>query len=1430
MQIIRAAYLPALFLFLAGFAGNLSANTVSLQSSTYSVSESAGSAAIVVLVTRDTGNQDTITVSYTTADGTVAGMDAKQPSDYTKTSGTLSFAPNETAKLVVVPIVDDFVAENTETFSFTLSNPTNATLGTSVATITINDNDSSGTTIGFNPATYPVAENAGSLQLTVTRTGITTGTDTVEFSTASGSATQNADYVAASGSLTFNPGETSKSIPVTILDDSVVEGDETFTVNLSSQGGNFAFGQATAVVTIVDNEASTVTFSNTSYQVAENGVNATITLLRSGNINSAVQVNISTVGVSATADRDYATVSRTVAFAQGQTFAIFDVPIFDDAEVEGTESFFIVLSASPNSGVIVPGGTQTAEVSIIDNESANTVEFVSTTYSASENAGTASITVRVNRVGDQNQVVTVQYFTETGSATPGQDYTAISSGSNKRLTFSAGETLKTFTVTLLNDTLVENTETVGLVLANPTGATLGSLAVSSLAILDDDTAGTVQFSSPAYSVSENAGAITLTVLLNRTGSTTSPVSVQYQTVAGSADGSRFIQTSGTLTFAPGAAVGTITVPVLNDTVVQPPQSFTVELSNPVNATLGLPSSALVALQDDDGLNTVEFDSPEYGVVEINGAVQVRVKATRGADPNQVLTVELSLGATGDTAILGVDYGLPSSTTVTFSAGVNVQNVTIPVADNPAAQGVKTFTVGLINPGPFTSIGAQATARVTIFDNAGPNTAQFLTSANRFKEGDQLAIAITVVRFGDFDVNGTSVDYTTELRIGDTAQPEVNFTPVSGSIFFAPLVAKINDVTVVVDNEHQKTIIIPIPNNTLIQGDVTFHLTLTSSDVAQLGSISSTQITITDDDLGNVVQFSSATYSITEAGGNAVLTVNLIPNGDASKATSVNYAATPITAFSGFDFSPVIGTLTFAPGETSKKILVPINNDTISEDPETFRVTLSNPSPGAIVGTPGSSIVTIIDDDIRSIIQFSPANYTVAENGSSVNLTVTASRQGNPNDILTVKYQTISGTAAQGTDFTSSSDTLTFNAGETQKTINVPITNDTLIESTESFVVSLSEPGPGAAIGTNSGATVDIADDDSPTATIGFSRSSFDVDEGAGFADLTVTRSGGLGVQATVNYSTSDGTAIAGINYVATTGGVTFNVGEVSKTIKIPIIDDPTTNPTLFFAVTLTSPDGTGFVGGIGQATVNIIDNDATAFRFNPSSYSVDEGSGTVTLTVEALRVGDPNETITVDYSTSDGTAIEGSNYTRTSGRLTFGPNIVSQTITVPIIDNTSTDGTTAFGVVLSNPLGDGTNAAPRLGTPSTATVTIIDNDATTFQFASPTYTVNNQAGVASTTITLSRIGDPNVTYSVSYATSDVTAKAGIDYVAASGTLTFGPGVTSKVVNITLINQPVGSPTRQFTINLSNPTNGAFLGTTSSTLVSITNPGSFDQAR
>jgi len=949
---------------------------------------------------------------------------------------------------------------------------------------------------------------------------------------------------------------------------------------------------------------------------------------------------------------------------------------------------------------------------------------------------------------------------------------------------------------------------------------------------------TVAVNPATYSVNENTGQVGVVVLLTRDVGDTQTVTVKFDTADGTAKvGSDYFGASGTLTFAPNESAKLVQISVINDFISEPSETFVLNLSSAVNATITA-GQAIITIVDDDGsangINVVEFSSADYGTVETLGpgqgqaVITLVLNAQRRGDPNQPLTVQLDIGQAGDTAVNGIDYTAIPSQPVTFPAGIDQVIVTVPVNDrSDVAQGNTFFTALLSSEDPFTSIGQPSSARATIFDNAGPNTVQLLSDTFRVQENSQASFTIPVFRTGSFSGGGTNVNFTTEIRNGDTAQAGVNFIPISGTINFAP----IGDP--VVDNQHIGFITVFIPNNELIQGDVTFHVTLTDSDVAQLGPTSTTQIIVGDDDSGNVVQFSAANYSVSEAGPFAMVTVNLIPSGDPTKTSVVDFAATSITAFAGFDFAPISTTLVFQPGEFTKTVLIPIFEDSITEPPETFRVTVSNPGVGTILGTQSTSIVTILDDDLTNIVQFSPVEYSVAENGGAVTVDVIVDRANQPDEVITVFYQTVTNTASSS-DFgaPSPASPLIFAAGETQKSVTIPITNDNLIEGTENFFVVLTsatavtgdgEPAS-AAIGINNTATVSISDDDSPKATIGFSQASFDVDEGAGFANLTVTRSGGLGVQATVNYSTSNGTALAGVNYIASTGSVTFAVNEVTKTIQIPIIDDPTTDPTLTFNVTLTAADGSGFVGGIGQATVNIIDNDATSFRFNPSSYTTDEGSGIVTLTVEALRVGDPTETITVDYATSDGTAKDGSNYTRSSGRLTFGPNIFSQTINVPIIDNGSTDGTTTFTVTLSNPLGGGTtNPPPRLGTPSTATVSIIDNDATTFQFASASYTANDQAGVASATVTLSRIGDPNITYSVSYATSDLSAVAGRDYIATSGKLTFAPGVSAQVINVPLINEPVGEPTRQFLISLSAPTNGAFLGTTSSTVISIINP-------
>lgn len=1420
------------------FSGVASASTVQLAQTSYTVNENAGRVDIAVTVTRTLDANEVIQVDYATMDGTaLAGR------DYTATSGTLTFTSGVSSLTVSVPVNytpgnNDFWPNGSGTFTFRISNPrSNRTPqptinGSEAATVTILDVD--GNRIGFTSTDYQVDEPAAAgqvriVRLVVKRFGANTQPATIQYQTNNGTAVAGRDYFAQSGTLNFpntspdKPGEDAATqfIDITVLNDEAAEGNKTFTVTLSGEYGGSAPGISTTTVTIVDQATTTVRLSSHNYTVSETAGRVTISLVRNGNLNITGTVNLSTSDETAINGRNYTATSTDVVFNAGESAKSVDIPILNDNAVTGTLTFAVTLA--PRSGgpsfLLDPQGS-TARVSIIDAAPSNTVEFVDSDPAVPRGTGPAKIAVRLNRAPGNDQTVTVNYSTANSSgspqaAVPHVDYTPVSG----TLTFAPGQSLRIFEVPILDNTGASDIRRLVLNLSSPSANASLGVSTALLSILPANSAGRIQFSSSEYSAYENNGSVTLTVLLDRTGDTSRTVTVDYFTTPGSAGTNRFVPTSGRLTFANGASLGTITVPILNDTIVQQqPQSFFVTLSNPQNGSLGTPSQAEVFIQDDDGFNTVQFDSPEYGVVEREGAVQVRVRAQRGGDPNQILTVQIALGATGDTATNPEDYQTPSSTIVTFPAGVNVQSVTIPVTDNPAAQGVKTFTVRLVNPGPLTQIGPQSAARVTIFDNAGPNTVQFLATGYRLREGDQAAIGISVVRFGDFDVQGTTVTYTTELRAGDTAQPGVNFEPTSGSIRFAPLISQ----NLVVDNEHQKIIMIPIPNNTLIQGDVTFHVTLTGSDVAQFGNISTTKITIMDDDLGNVVRFSSSTYSVAENSGSAVLTVQLVPSGDASRPSTVDFAATPITAFAGFDFSPVTGTLIFAPGETTKSIIVPIHNDTVAEGPETFRVTLSNPNPGTIVGVPGTTIVTIIDDDVSSTIEFSPANYTVAENAGSVTLTLVANRQGDPSDVLTVGYETIGGTAVAGADFVSTSGTITFGPGETSRSITVQIIDDVLIEGTESFSVILSNPGPGVALGTSSSATIEIADNDSPTASIGFSAASYDVDEGAGFANLTVTRSGGLGVSATVNFTTNNGTALAGQNYQQTSGSVTFAVGEVSKVIQVPIIDDAVPNPTLSFTVTLTSANGTSFVGGQSTATVNIIDNDATTFRFNPTEYTVDEGSGNVTLTVDALHVGNPGDVLTVDYVTTDGTAVEGVRYQRTAGRLTFNAGVTRQTITVPIFDNTIKDGTQFFFVNLSNPQGGSMGAgAARIGS-GRATVTIFDNDATTFQFSSPNYTVNNSSGSATLTVTLSRLINPNGVFTVDYSTSDITAQAGVDYTPTSGTLTFGPGETSRTILVALTPQPTGTPTRQFRVSLSNPSAGAELGTTSSAIVTVNN--------
>ena len=196
----------------------------------------------------------------------------------------------------------------------------------------------------------------------------------------------------------------------------------------------------------------------------------------------------------------------------------------------------------------------------------------------------------------------------------------------------------------------------------------------------------------------------------------------------------------------------------------------------------------------------------------------------------------------------------------------------------------------------------------------------------------------------------------------------------------------------------------------------------------------------------------------------------------------------------------------------------------------------------------------------------------------------------PTDAVTVADATTDGTATAGSDYTAASGTLTFAVGETDLTVTVDLTADALYEAdqNETFTVTLSNP-VNASIATDSGTgTGTIADSDAaPTLTI----DDVTVGEDAGTATFTVTKSGATELQANVDYATADGTALAGADYIAASGFLTFAVAEVSKQISVNIFDDTRFEPYETYTVelsgavnaTLGDTQGLGKIGNTDAA-------------------------------------------------------------------------------------------------------------------------------------------------------------------------------------------------------------------------------------------------------
>ena len=265
-------------------------------------------------------------------------------------------------------------------------------------------------------------------------------------------------------------------------------------------------------------------------------------------------------------------------------------------------------------------------------------------------------------------------------------------------------------------------------------------------------------------------------------------------------------------------------------------------------------------------------------------------------------------------------------------------------------------------------------------------------------------------------------------------------------------------------------------------------------------------------------------------------------------------------------------------------------------------------------------------------------------------------------------------------------------GTVRQTISVATLDDTIPEAEEGFTVVLSNP-EGASLDDDTGKGTITDDDEPPELAIDDAPA---VVEG-GTAEFVVRLSAVSGVAVTVDFETVDGTALAGSDYTAASGRLSFQPGETAQSIEVAVLDDAISEAEEGFTVVLSNPEGASLDDDTGKGTIT--DDDEPPELAIDDAPAVVEG-GTAEFPVRLSAVS--GRLVTVSYRTVDGTALAGSDYTSASGTLTFQPGETAQSIEVAVLNDAISEAEEGFTVELYASLGG--RQAGRMG-PGAGTIT-----------------------------------------------------------------------------------------------------------------------------
>lgn len=712
------------------------------------------------------------------------------------------------------------------------------------------------------------------------------------------------------------------------------------------------------------------------------------------------------------------------------------------------------------------------------------------------------------------------------------------------------------------------------------GVTLAELSMDNIRAKDASTVqewvaafDTAEPAMPSLSIADvslkegNSGTRLMTFTVTLSAAAAGPVTVAYSTADGTAtSGSDYVAASGSLTFAAGETSKTIQVKVKGDKAAEGNETFTVRLANAAGATIADGSATGTVTNDDAAaklpalsVGDVAMREGDSGTAELMFVVTLDKAATS--------PVTVNYATANGTATAGSDYAALAGT-LTFAAGETSKMVHVVVNGDTAVEAAETFSLTLSGASGATIADATAVGQINDDDTEqhsgnGPGKVWLVNSVSG---ADIVGFDPAVDRI---DLGNANIH---SFIVIDTPQGFGFRSPWSGETVIVQGI-RLADLSVenfrFIDNDHLREALsgaLAWENGPVLAADTVY---MRSHEVGQVDRVafdpatdavsfkfygSRENLSMTDSNEGVVISDLSTGQKLILLG---------VTRADLSAA---NFEFT-FTQVREDDLPGKIGL-----GQVSNAQIVDFN--------------LPVAGGGTVAGASGATDGATGNDG-GALAALSIADLSVVEgNGGHAHFMFVVTLDKAADGPVTVAYSTANGTAKAGKDYVASSGTVTFAAGETSKMVHVDIKGDVLAESNETFKVNLSGPAgatiaDGTAIGT-------IIDDDGAAVLPALSIADLAVAEGNGehaHFMFTVTLDKAAAGPVTVAYSTADGTATAGSDYVATNGTLTFTAGETSKTVHVDISGDTVFEGNETFAVTLSNASGASLADATAVGTI-----------------------------------------------------------------------------------------------------------------------------------------------------------------------------------------------------------------------------------------------------